>query len=69
MKEAMAGLESHADPYLRDLGVCFVSTQGPLGIGIGLPVAASIKMPHQIRMQLTGCSGLCPPPPAGDAGR
>jgi len=29
LKEAMAGLESHADPYPRDLGVCFVSTRRP----------------------------------------
>jgi len=26
-------------------------------------------MPHNIRMHLTGYSGLCPPPPAGDARR
>jgi hypothetical protein len=30
---------------------------------------ASTRMPHNIRMHLTGSSGLRPPPPAGDAGR
>jgi len=32
-------------------------------------VAAATKMPHNIRIHLTGYSGLRPPPPAGDAGR
>lgn len=33
------------------------------------PVGASTRMPHNIRMHLTGSSGLRRPPPAGDTGR
>jgi hypothetical protein len=35
----------------------------------GQSVAALTKMPHNIRMHLTGYSGLRPLPPAGDAER
>jgi hypothetical protein len=35
----------------------------------GQPVATATRMPHNIRMHLTGYSGLRPLPPAGDAER
>jgi hypothetical protein len=41
----------------------------PLWVESGKAVAASTKMPRNIRIHLTGYSGLRPPPLAGDAGR
>ena len=68
-QQDLVGAESHADLARATWAPLSSPLEDPLVIGSGLPVAASTKIPHNIRMRLTGRIGLCPPPPAGGAGR
>jgi len=68
-KEAMAGLGSHANPCPRDPVACFLSTRRPARDRKWTTRGRVDQNAANIRMHLTGGSGLCPPPQAGDAGR
>ena len=68
-KDATAGLESHADPDPCNPGACLVATGSSAGMESGLAAATWTKMPHNIRVHLTGCSKRCPAPPASDTER